>query len=147
MDIFIPLFQNCILELVCFCMSIFDVFACVCMFICVELTLAITLAEFLTKVLCHHTWTGAITWVLRVVTWLIIVHLIGWVVCMTNRKVNKSNNKGSNAVWTKTFHYVSRHLWLLHKDCLNIKNKHQTNNYLTLTEINKYCKLLFIVIS
>lgn len=41
------------------------------------LTLPITLAEFLTKVLCHHTRAGAITWVLRVVTWLIIVHLIG----------------------------------------------------------------------
>lgn len=41
------------------------------------LTFLITLAEFLTKVLCHHTRAGAITRVLRVVTWLIIVHLIG----------------------------------------------------------------------
>lgn len=41
------------------------------------LTLTITLAEFLTEVLCDHTWAGAVTRVLRVITWLIIVHLIG----------------------------------------------------------------------
>jgi len=61
------------------------------MYICVELTLSIAQAEFLTKVLCHHTWTGAITRVLWVVTWLIIVHLIGWVVCTTNREIKKRN--------------------------------------------------------
>lgn len=44
------------------------------------LTLPTTQAEFLTKVLCHHTRAGAITRVLRVVTRMIIVHLIGGVV-------------------------------------------------------------------
>lgn len=41
------------------------------------LTLSITLTEFFAKILGHHTRTGAVTRVLRVVTWLIIVHLIG----------------------------------------------------------------------
>ncbi len=82
---------------------------CVYMFICVELTLPTTLAEFLTKVLCHHTRAGAITRVLRVVTRMIIVHLIGWVVCKTNRKGNENNS-----FWTKTFHYGSKNVWLLH---------------------------------
>lgn len=44
------------------------------------LTLMLTLAELLTKILGHYTRAGAVTWVVGVVTWLIVVHLIGWVI-------------------------------------------------------------------
>lgn len=46
----------------------------------VTLTLVLTLAELLTEILGHHTGTGAVTWVVRVVTWLVVVHLIGQVI-------------------------------------------------------------------
>lgn len=41
------------------------------------LTLGLTLAELLTKILGHHTRAGAVAGVVGVVTWLIVVHLIG----------------------------------------------------------------------
>lgn len=41
------------------------------------LALMLTLAELLTKILGHYTRAGAVTWVVGVVTWLIVVHLIG----------------------------------------------------------------------
>lgn len=37
----------------------------------------LTLAELLTEILGHYTRAGAVTWVVGVVTWLIVVHLIG----------------------------------------------------------------------
>lgn len=44
------------------------------------LTLKLTLAELLTEILGHHTRAGAVTRVVRVVTWLVVVHLIGRVI-------------------------------------------------------------------
>lgn len=46
----------------------------------VTLTLMFTLAELLTEILGYYTGAGAVAWVVRVVTWLVVVHLIGWVI-------------------------------------------------------------------
>ena len=60
---------------------------CVCVCVCSEepLTLVVTLAEFLAEVLGHHAGAGAVTWVLRVVTWLVVIHLIGRIICVGQR--------------------------------------------------------------
>lgn len=44
------------------------------------LTLVLTLAELLTKILGHDAGAGAVTRVVRVVAWLVVVHLIGRVI-------------------------------------------------------------------
>lgn len=53
------------------------------------LTLMFTLAKLLTKILGHHTGARAVTRMVRVVTWLIVVHLIGrviWSIVGTKQK-------------------------------------------------------------
>lgn len=42
-----------------------------------RLTLMLALTELLTEILGHHTRAGAVAWMVGVVTWLVVVHLIG----------------------------------------------------------------------
>lgn len=45
-----------------------------------RLTLLLALAELLAEILGHHAWARAVAGMVRVVTWLVVVHLIGRVI-------------------------------------------------------------------
>lgn len=64
------------------------------------LTLLLALAELLTEILGYHTWAGAVTRVVRVVTWLVVVHLIGWVI-WSNRGQSPQTDTVSCVVFQK----------------------------------------------
>ena len=53
-----------------------QIIQCVCVCVCVR-TLRAALAEFLAEVLGGDTWAGGVTWLPGVVTWLVVVHVIG----------------------------------------------------------------------
>lgn len=45
------------------------------------LTLRAALAELLAKVLSSDTWAGAVTWLSWVVTWLVVIDMVGGAIC------------------------------------------------------------------
>lgn len=51
------------------------------------LTFELALAKLLTEILGHHTRAGAVAWMVGVITWLVVVHLIGRIIW---------NNEGQN---------------------------------------------------
>lgn len=53
----------------------------------------LALAELLTEILGHHTRTGAVTGMVRVITWLVVVHLIGRVIWSNRRQSSDWHNK------------------------------------------------------
>lgn len=56
------------------------------------LTLVLALAELLTEILGHHTRAGAVTGMVRVITWLVVVHLIGRVIWSNRRQASDWRN-------------------------------------------------------
>lgn len=92
---------------------------CLCVFVCVKrersmqhrrarshrwigkeaLTLVLALAELLTEILGHHTRAGAVTGMVRVITWLVVVHLIGRVIWSNRRQPSDwHNNSGGGHI-------------------------------------------------
>lgn len=63
------------------------------------LTLVLALAELLTEILGHHTRAGAVARMVRVITWLVVVHLIGRVI-WSNRGQKPSD-------WHSKLHCIS----------------------------------------
>lgn len=63
----------------------------------VRLTLMLTQAELLTEILGHHTWARAVARMVRVITWLVVVHLIGWVI-WSKRRVLRLTQKVLSAL-------------------------------------------------
>lgn len=52
----------------------------------------LALAELLTEILGHHTRAGAVAGMVRVITWLVVVHLIGRVIWSSRRQASDRHN-------------------------------------------------------
>lgn len=58
-----------------------------------RLTLMLTQAELLTEILGHHTRARAVAGMVWVITWLVVVHLIGWVIWIKRRESSDWHKK------------------------------------------------------
>ncbi len=66
----------------------------------VTLTFLLALAKLLTEILGHHARAGAVAWMIGVITWLVVVHLIGRVI-WSNGGQNTQNGTVSWAVFQR----------------------------------------------
>lgn len=53
----------------------------------------LTQAELLTEILGHYTRARTVTRMVWMITWLVVVHLIGWVICIKRRESSDGHKK------------------------------------------------------